>query len=198
MVNESTPTIETDRLILRKFKTTDAKALFEILSDKQANEFLPWLPLESLDEAKAFMQKHFLDYYEKPSSYRYAICLKNNNKPFGYVCLTDNESFDFGYGLKKEFWNKGYATEAAKEVIKLVKNAGYKFMTATHDINNPRSGEVMKKLGMQYKYSYVEQCMPKDITVTFRLYQLNFDGNNRRTYMKYWDNFENHFIEENV
>ena len=56
----------------------------------------------------------------------------------------------------------------------------------------------MKKIGMEYKYSYVEQWQPKDISVTFRMYQLNFDGNKKRTYMKYWDTYQEHFIEDNL
>lgn len=56
----------------------------------------------------------------------------------------------------------------------------------------------MKQLGMTYKYSYEEQWQPKDILVTFRMYQLNFDGENYRVYKEYWDNYEVHFIEEDV
>lgn len=198
MVNENTPKIETDRLILRKLINDDADALMEILSDTQVNEFLPWFPLKNIDEAKKFLQERFLSYYDKPSIYRYAICLKEDNKPVGYVWLSDSESNDFGYGLKKEFWHKGIVTEAAKAVVERIKNAGYAYITATHDINNPRSGDVMKKLGMSYKYSYIEQWQPKDITVTFRMYQINFDGDDERIYMEYWNKYENHFIEKSV
>lgn len=70
------------------------------------------------------------------------------------------------------------------------------FITATHDIKNPRSGEVMKKLGMIYQYSYEEQWQPKNIPVTFRMYQLNFDGQNDRVYKKYWEQYPVHFIED--
>lgn len=45
----------------------------------------------------------------------------------------------------------------------------------------------MKKLGITYKYSYVEQWQPKDISTTFRMFQLNFDGNEEQTYMEYWN-----------
>lgn len=198
MILENTPTIKTERLILRKFIKTDADALLEILNDEEVNTFLPWFPLKNLDEAKLFLQERFLSYYEMPSIYRYAVCLKEGNKPIGYVWLADNESRDFGYGLKKEFWHKGIITEASKAVVERIKNAGYQYITATHDVNNPRSGEVMKKLGMSYKYSFVEQWQPKNISVTFRMYQLNFDGNNARTYLEYWNKYENHFIEEIV
>ncbi|EEY35415.1 hypothetical protein HMPREF0554_1952, partial [Pseudoleptotrichia goodfellowii F0264] len=66
-----------------------------------------------------------------------------------------------------------------KAVIEQLKKDGIPYITATHDINNPRSGEVMKKLGMSYQYSYEEQWQPKDIKVTFRLYRLNFINKNK-------------------
>ncbi len=40
----------------------------------------------------------------------------------------------------------------------------------------------MKKLGMKYQYSYKEQWQPKDILVTFRMYQLNLDEHKDRVY----------------
>ena len=54
----------------------------------------------------------------------------------------------------------------------------------------------MKKLGMKYQYSYEEQWQPKNILVTFRMYQLNLDGNEERVYKKYWNMYKKHFIEE--
>lgn len=68
-------------------------------------------------------------------------------------------------------------------------------MTATHDRNNPRSGKVMQKVGMTYRYSYKEQWQPKNLPVIFRMYQLNLNGNNDFVYKKYWDMSDNHFIE---
>ena len=60
------------------------------------------------------------------------------------------EAHDLGYGLRKEFWNRGIVTEATKTVIEQVKKDGLPYITATHDKNNPRSGSVMKKLGMKF------------------------------------------------
>ena len=76
-----------------------------------------------------------------------------------------------------------------------VKKDGIPYITATHDVKNPRSGGVMQKIGMQYCYSYEEQWQPKDFPVTFRLYQLNFDGQDDRVYKKYWNTYKNHFVE---
>lgn len=63
------------------------------------------------------------------------------------------------------------------------------------DINNIRSGNVMKRLGMTYQYSYEEQWQPKDILVTFRMYQLNLSHKNQNVYMKYWNASTVRFIE---
>lgn len=52
-------------------------------------------------------------------------------------------------------------TEACLSLISLLKEAGISYITATHDRNNPRSGKVMKKIGMTYRYSYEEQCSQK-------------------------------------
>lgn len=48
---------------------------------------------------------------------------------------------------------------------------------------------------MAYRYSYREQWQPKDISVVFRLYQLNLDRDNTRVYRGYWDRFPEHFVE---
>ena len=126
----------------------------------------------------------------------YVICLKEDNVPIGYVGLSDDESRDFGYALLSSFWHRGIVTEATHAVVEQIRRAGYEFITATHDVNNPRSGEVMKKIGMKYCYSYVEPWMPKNIRVTFRMYQLNFDGDPSRIFRKYWDEYPEHFIEK--
>lgn len=192
----NTPTIETQRLILRRFTQDDARALYQILSDEEVNTFIPMFPLKTMEEANAYIQKQYLDTYQEPFGYRYAVCLKTDHIPIGYVQVSSSESHDFGYGLRKDFWHKGIITEAGRAVVEELRNSGMPFITATHDIKNPRSGEVMKKLGMIYQYSYEEQWQPKNIPVTFRMYQLNFDGQNDRVYKKYWEQYPVHFIED--
>lgn len=91
-----------------------------------------------------------------------------------------DDNHDLGYGLRKEFWHKGIVTEASRAVVEQVKKDRFVYITATHDIKNPRSGNVMKSLGMSYKYSYEEQWQPKKFLVTFRMYQLNFDSNDEQ------------------
>ncbi|SCH39105.1 ribosomal-protein-S5-alanine N-acetyltransferase [uncultured Ruminococcus sp.] len=191
----NTPALETDRLILRKFTEKDLAALLDIYRDKEVNIYLPWFPLESMADAKAFFEERYEAVYTQPCGYRYAICLKQDDIPIGYINVSTDDSHDLGYGLRKEFWHQGIVSEAAKAVVEQVKKDGMTYITATHDVNNPRSGNVMKALGMKYQYSYEELWQPKNFLVTFRMYQLNFDGNDERVYREYWDRYENHFVE---
>lgn len=194
----NTPTLETERLILRKFIENDIEAMYRIYSDKEVNKFLPWFPLENLEETRLFFKERYASKYAQPQAYAYAVCLKKDNIPIGYINVDMEEHHDFGYGLRKEFWHQGIITEAGKAVVAQVKKDGIPYITATHDRNNPRSGNVMKNIGMKYQYSYEEQWQPKDILVTFRMYQLNFDEQKDRVYMKYWNNSNVHFIEVNM
>ena len=194
MMPINTPGLETQRLILRKFTQNDLTKFFEIYSDKDVNTYLPWFPLKSMEEAKTFFEERYAKIYEQPYGYKYAVCLKKDNIPIGYVNVSTDDSHDLGYGLCKKFWHQGIVREAVQAVIEQVKKDGMLYITATHDINNTRSGNVMKSVGMIYKYSYEELWQPKNFLVIFRMYQLNFDGSNR-VYRDYWNKYKNHFIE---
>lgn len=183
--------IETERLILRKFEEEDMKALYDLLKDEEVNTFLPWYPVKGIEETAEFYKERI-----RGKKYYFAVCLKTNNIPVGYIKAETDDSHDFGYALRKEFWHRGIATEAGRALAERLKKDGIPYITATHDKNNPRSGAVMRQIGMRYCYSYLENWQPKDFPVSFRMYQLNLDGNEGRVYRKYWDLYENHFVEE--
>lgn len=192
----NTPTLETERLILRKFTENDIEALFLILKDEEVNRFLPWFPLKNMEEARKFYEERYAAEYAQPQAYAYAICLKDDNFPVGYVKVDMEEPYDFGYGLRKEYWHRGIVSEAGKAVVELVKKDGLPYITATHDKNNPRSGMVMQACGMKYCYTYQELWQPKNFLVEFRLYQLNFAKEENWMYKGYWDKYPIHFIEK--
>jgi RimJ/RimL family protein N-acetyltransferase len=185
--------LETDRLILRKFQDTDMEALYLLLQDEEVNTFLPWWPVKDMEEAREFCKNHFGD-----KEYCFAVCLKEDNYPIGYVKMDMDESHDFGYALRKEFWHRGIVTEASRALVEQLKKDGIPYITATHDRNNPRSGGVMRQIGMKYCYSYEELWQPKNYAVIFRMFQLNFDGCEDRVYQKYWNLYKTHFVEENI
>lgn len=186
--------IETKRLILRNFVEDDVNALFALLSDKVVNKFLPMFPLKDLSEAKKYLT--YIEDYIRQGGLYYAICFKEDNIPVGCIHVSADESHDLGYSISKNCWHKGICTEASQVIVNRLKEVGVPYITATHDVNNPRSGKVMQAIGMEYKYSYEELWQPKNFLVTFRMYQLNLDGNKGRIYKKYWNKYPVHFIEE--
>lgn len=193
---QNTLLIKTDRLILRKFTEDDIEALFNILKDEEVNTYLPWFPIKNIEETKIFYKNRYETIYKQDKGYAYAICLKEDNYPIGYINIDTNEPYDLGYGLRKEFWHKKITTEAAKVLIEQAKKDGIPYITATHDKNNIRSGKVMQKIGMKYCYSYEEQWQPKNFPVIFRMYQINLNINDDYIYQGYWNKSNNHFIEK--
>ena len=186
--------IETERLILRHFTEEDIDALFAILSDQEVNRFLPMFPLKDMADAKEHLR--YIESCLRQEGFYYAICLKGDRVPVGCVHVNGDDSHDLGYCVRKEFWHRGICTEACRAVIDMLKRTDIPYITATHDINNPRSGKVMQAIGMEYRYSYEELWQPKNFLVTFRMYQLNFEGRRGRIYKKYWDKYPVHFIEK--
>lgn len=193
-----TPTLVTQRLILRQFRPDDIDAIFSIYKDKATNTFLPWFPLKTKEEARSFFIEHYEKEYKNENGYNYAICLKDNNIPIGYINISMDESYDLGYGLLKDYWHHGITSEAVAAVISQVQHDGIPYITATHDINNPRSGQLMKNVGMKYCYSYEEPWQPKNINVIFRMYQLNLNTDPHFIYKGYWKRYPNHFIETDI
>lgn len=179
MIKQNTPRLETERLILRRFTEKDLEDLLPIYGDEEVNRFLPWFPLKNLEEARAYLQHVIFPEYEKETAYRYAVEEKATGRVIGYVSLgsfdEEKRTGDLGYGLRRDHWRQGIIPEAAHAVLEQLKRDGFAFITATHDVNNPASGRVMEKLGMTYRRSYDEQWQPKNIPVTFKLYQIDFE-----------------------
>lgn len=202
-------TIETARLVLRRFAEQDGPAAFRFLSDERVMHFLPWFCAQDVDEATAFLDTHFLSWYRRadagergelgmPLDLRYAICPREGEhagEPVGLVNISARtDAFDLGYALAPEAWHQGLASEAAGALVAAARAAGFPYLTATHDRENPRSGAVMARVGMTYRYTYLEQWQPKDIPVHFRLWQVDL-APGVPTYRAYWDRYPEHEVE---
>lgn len=62
------------------------------------------------------------------------------------------EKCEIGYCIGKAFWNQGIVTEAFKAIIKFaLEEVGFNRITGRHHIDNPASGKVMEKCGLQYE-----------------------------------------------
>ena len=156
--------IETERLILRPFSDGDLSALSMLLSDEEVTAFLPMSPLKDMEDARSYLR--YID----------VICLKDSDLAVGCIHVSGDDSHDLGYCVRKEFWHNGFCTESCRAVVDLLRRIGLPHITATHDVNNPRSGRAMQAIGMRYCYSYEELWQPKNFPVIFRMYQLNLDG----------------------
>ena len=83
---------------------------------------------ENLEETRKFYEERYALKYVQPQAYAYAICLKEDNFPIGYVNVDMEKHHDFGYGLRQEFWHRGIVTEAGKAVIEQVKTDGLPYI----------------------------------------------------------------------
>ena len=95
----NTPTLEGERLILRRFTEADMTAIFAIFGDVEVNRFLPWYPVRSLDEAAEYYRTRYASVYSQPRGYAYAIARKCDNQPIGYVNL-DVGCLHLKYGFR--------------------------------------------------------------------------------------------------
>lgn len=166
--------IETERLILRPFSDGDLSALFMLLSDEEVTVFLLMFPLKDMEDARSYLR--YIETWIRNGGLYYAIYLKYSDLAVGCIHVSGDDSHDLGCCIRKEFWHNGFCTESCRAVVDLLRRMGLPYITATHDVNNPRSGRVMQAIGMRYCYSYEELWQPKNFPVIFRMYQLNLDG----------------------
>lgn len=151
-----TKTIETNRLILRKFKATDAMYMYKNWgNDSRVTKYLSWQPHKNLKDSEAIINL-WTKHYEDKSTYNWVIELKEINEVIGNISIVNleelNQSCEIGYCIGSRFWNKGITTEAFQEVIKfLFEEVGFNRICAKYNIENPASGAVMKKCNMIYE-----------------------------------------------
>lgn len=152
-----TVVIETQRLILRKFEQSDALSMFNNwASDEKVTEFLRWASHKNIDETKLLLEDWILSYNEN-NFYHWAIVLKENvDDVIGSIAVTEIKEplniVTIGYCLGIKWWNKGIMTEAFSEIIGfLFDKVKVNRIEARHDPNNPSSGHVMIKCGLQYE-----------------------------------------------
>lgn len=156
MNHKGTVRLETDRLILRRFVIEDAEAMYRNwASIGEVTEFLTWPAHSSVDVSKKVLSS-WISQYEDSAFYNWAIELKEAGEVIGNISVVRMNdgvrSAELGYCLGNRWWGKGVMTEAAGAVLKFLFNeAGFNRIAATHAGENPKSGRVMQKIGMQYE-----------------------------------------------
>lgn len=150
-----TKTLETERLILRKFDINDAQAMFRNwASNPNVTKYLTWQPYKDVKGVREYIE-FVINQYDG-THFDWMIELKEIKEPIGTIGVVKYDeninSAHIGYCLSEKYWRKGIMTEAFKRVIKfLFEEVGVNRIESTHDTDNPNSGKVMKKCGLQYE-----------------------------------------------
>ena len=151
-----TRTIETERLILRRFEYTDDDAMLgNWIADEKIQSMYAEPVYTTKQEVKTLLDK-YIGSYEKNDYYRWAVVEKASDECIGQIAyfLVDSKNHfaEIEYCIGAEFQRRGYATEATKAVIAYGFNDMnlHKVQICTKEINIP-SKRVIEKCGFTYE-----------------------------------------------
>ncbi|GAA4281633.1 GNAT family N-acetyltransferase [Gaetbulibacter aestuarii] len=142
-----------ERLGFREWTLDDLDDFAAMNADPEVMAHFPKpLTREESEEFINRLQKHYKTY----GHCYYAAEIKDTGERIGFIGLayqTFNSQFtpatDIGWRLKRSAWGKGYATEGAQRCLELAfQDLHLKQIFATCTIQNNRSEQVMKKIGM--------------------------------------------------
>lgn len=154
MNHKGTQTIATERLILRRYTLADAEPMFQNwANDSEVTKYLTWQPHGTVDVTRSILESWVAD-YEKLDFYQWAIEL--DGQAIGSISVVELKEraqvAEIGYCIGKNWWHRGITSEALRGVMQfLFEEVGVSCITAKHDVQNPHSGDVMKKCGMTYE-----------------------------------------------
>lgn len=156
MKHQGTKTIETSRLILRRFTLEDAPAMYRNwASDPEVTKFLTW-PTHASEEVSRQVLLDWTGQYEENAFYQWAIVPKKFGEPVGSIGVVRlNELAQLvhiGYCIGANWWHQGITSEAMKAVMDyFFDEVGVNRVESRHDPRNPNSGAVMRKCGMKFE-----------------------------------------------
>lgn len=168
-------TLTTERLILREWKLSDVKDLYEYAQHPQVGPSAGWAPHKSEEESLEIIKMFLRD------NNVYALELKSEKKVIGGLGLhevtPEKEGItqkEIGYVLNPAYWGRGLIPEAVKKVI------DYSFTELNIDIlwcghfsDNHKSRRVNEKCGFQYQLTKDhEVSYPEGKIVSFLMYCL--------------------------
>lgn len=149
-----TVSINTNRITLRKITIDDVQSIYSyIKSDERITDNMVYGAHKNIEETHDWVEK-IISQYENPFFYHWGIEVIESKELIGLIDLYDfnlNEmTCSVGYELGYNWWNKGYGTEALKAVLRFAFNeVKVNEVSATHNTDNPASGRIMEKAGMQ-------------------------------------------------
>ncbi len=146
--------LQTKRLILRQWQDSDIPIFIKMNQNPKVMEFFPelWSEEKSLDAVEKIRHEFIQNGFGK-----FAIEVKETNEFIGYVGLAEvnfeshfTPAIEIGWRLDSQHFNKGYATEAAREVLRFAfEELNLKEIVAFTVPANLPSQKVMQKIGMK-------------------------------------------------
>ena len=173
------PVLETARLRLRPYALADAPKVQRLAGEKAVAATTASLPHPYPDGAAAVWIATHAAKWADHEEMIFAITLKGSGEMLGAIGLVlspAHEKAELGYWMGLPYWNKGYASEAARAVIDCgFRSLGLNRIQAHHMAVNPASGRVMEKAGMTR-----EGVSPQALKKTGQFHDLVFYGVLRR------------------
>ncbi|MGC1372280.1 MAG: GNAT family protein [Candidatus Sulfotelmatobacter sp.] len=170
MTAPSALTLETARLKLRPYSNADIAQLLPLIGAREVAATTLRIP-HPYTEKDA---REFIAASQNESECRLAITLRSDGQLIGGVGLRmapQHQNAELGYWLGVPYWEKGYATEAAREMLRYgFEELHLHRIFASHFNNNPASGRILKKLGMHYEGCQREHLRKWDQFLDSELY----------------------------
>ncbi len=168
------PRLEGERIVLRRLTMRDAEDTFEYCSDPEVARHVLWSHHVSVSDSRAYI-RYMLRRYRQGEPSSWGIALRESDKIVGTIGFMwiqpENASAEIGYSLSRAQWNRGLMTEA----LDLVLNFGFRELRlnrieAQHELTNPASGAVMRKVGMVQEGTLRQRLYNKGKFVDVALY----------------------------
>jgi RimJ/RimL family protein N-acetyltransferase len=164
------PTLETQRLRLRPYSEADVPELLPLIGAREVAATTLRIPHPYTEtDARGFLQMA-----EQPGRIWLAVTLRSDRCQIGGIGLRLDEphrNAELGYWLGVPYWGQGYATEAAREMLRYgFEDLQLHRIFASHFAHNPASGRILRKLGMRYEGCQREHLLKWDQFVDSELY----------------------------
>lgn len=147
-------TIETERLSLREINKEDFVCIHCYASDSEVSKYLSWGPNNEVD-TQDFLDEVMKYQLDSPrNDYEIAVLTREDNHLIGACSIHISNPYNregwIGYNYCKQYWQNGYASEAAKVIIEFgFKDLHLHRIFATCDSFNIGSAKVLGKIGMK-------------------------------------------------
>lgn len=166
-----TYTLETKRLILRQWTDDDLLPFYKLNSNKRVMEFFP----KSLSQSESDnLAKRIKNLITENGFGFWAVELKETKSFIGFIGINQPQNLPFspcyeiGWRLDFKYWNNGYATEGANEILRFCfKELDIKEIVSFTAKINKRSQSVMKKLNMvDTQRNFLHPDIPKNLPIS--------------------------------